>query len=301
MLMNRPVTLRQIEIFVHIAKTGNLTVAAKDLSLSQSAASMSLKELERLLEGPLFSRIGRGMVLNDRGRFLLPLAENVLAAVRDFTESGRAGSDLAGELIVACSTTIANYLFPRLMKNFMEAHPGVSIVLRVGNTQEIAEEVLNGTADLGLVEGELECEGLVEEDWVRDELVIFAPPGHPLVGCGPVPLKRLARETWILREKGSGTLSTLLATLEDEGVSLSRTIRIGHTEAIKRAVEAGMGLSCLSRVAVERELLSGQIALIESPLRPHRWFRFITHPQGYASRVLQAMLQWLRVNRRQVS
>lgn len=300
MLMNRPVTLRQIEIFVQISKTGNLTVAAGELGFSQSAASMSLKELERLLGSPLFSRIGRGLVLNDRGRFLLPLAERVLAAVRDFNDSGVFGSELAGELIVACSTTIANYLFPMHMKAFMEAHPGVSVVLRVGNTREIAQEVLNGTADLGLVEGELEDEGLLEEDWIRDELVIFASPGHSLVGRGPVSLERLARETWILREKGSGTLSTLLAALEEEGLSLSRTLRIGHTEAIKRAVEAGMGFSCLSRVAIERELASGDLVLLDTRLTPHRWFRFITHPQSSSSRVLQAMIQWLRENRQPV-
>ncbi len=296
MLMNFDVTLRQIEIFAGIARSGNLTVAAGELGISQSAASMALKELERAMDGPLFGRIGRGLVLNGRGRLVLPFAERVLTSVRNFVEVGRTEDDPSGELVVSCSTTIANYLFPLQMKAFMDRYPGVSVVLRVGNTMEIEEDVRRGTADLGLVEGELGREGLSTEEWTKDELVIFCSPEHPFAGDPDVAIDRLADERWIIREEGSGTLSTLMEDLKQRGVRLSRTLRIGHTEAIKRAVESGMGISCLSRFAVERELAWGKLVLVKSTLRPHRWFRIVTRGDD-GGPAFGAMLRWLREHR----
>ncbi len=290
--MNRSVTLRQIEVFVHVARGGNLTAAAVRLGLSQSAASMSLGELERLLGGPLFHRVGRGLCLNDRGRFLLPSAEAVLLAFRDFSDRAGGEGDLSGDLVVACSTTIANYLFPSCMKAFLEAHRGLSLSLDVGNTEEIAEEVRKGEADLGLVEGDCADQGLVTEKWLRDELLLCASPRHPLVTARSVPLSRLAGETWIFREEGAGTLSTLLKAFAEEDFFPDRILHIGHTEAIKRAVEAGLGVSCLSRFALSRELRSGDLALIDTPFRPHRWFCLIRR-RGPRSAALTLLVDWL--------
>ncbi|EFC91214.1 transcriptional regulator, LysR family [Dethiosulfovibrio peptidovorans DSM 11002] len=297
MSIDRDVTIRQIEIFAEVARSGNLTSAAGRLGLSQSAASMALKELERLLDGPLFGRIGRGLVLNDRGRLLLPLAEDVLGSVRDFTSVGRSGDEPSGDLTVACSTTIANYLFPFHMKAFMDEYPRISLILKVGNTMEIEEEISKGCADIGLVEGELRGEHLRSEDWIRDDLSIFCSPQDPLARESLVSPIRLSKECWILREDGSGTLSTIMAALDREGVSLSRTVRIGHTEAIKRAVEAGMGISCLSRFAVEREVARGDLALVDTSLTPSRWFRIITHRRNGGGPAFSAMTGWLRDHR----
>ena len=290
--MNRSVTLRQIEVFVHVARGGNLTAAAVRLGLSQSAASMSLGELERLLGGPLFHRVGRGLRLNDRGRSLLSSAEAVLLAFRDFSDRAGGADGLSGDLVVACSTTIASYLFPSCMKAFLEMHQGLSLSLDVGNTEEIVEEVLKGEADLGLIEGDCVDQGLVTEKWLRDELLLCASPRHPLVAVRSVSLSRLAGETWILREEGAGTLSTLLKAFAEEDFFPDRVLRIGHTEAIKRAVESGLGISCLSRFALSRELRSGDLALIDTPFRPHRWFCLIRR-RGPRSAALGLLVEWL--------
>lgn len=297
MSIDRDVTIRQIEIFAEVARSGNLTCAATRLGMSQSAASMALKELERLLDGPLFGRVGRGLVLNDRGRLLLPLAEEVLSSIAEFTSVGRSGKEPSGDLTVACSTTIANYLFPFHMKAFMDLYPKVSIYLKVGNTMEIEEEISRGSADIGLVEGDVQGDRLASEDWVKDELVVFCSPRCPLAKEGAVSPHRLKEERWILREDGSGTLSTVMDGLGREGVALSRTVRVGHTEAIKRAVEAGMGISCLSRFAVEREVARGELAIVDTTMALHRWFRVVYHRGNRGGLAYSAMLRWLMEHR----
>jgi len=289
------ITIRQLEVFVQTARAGNLTRAAEQLYLTQSAASMSLKELERALEGPLFHRVGRRLALNDRGRFLLPRAEGILGAVAELEElAHNPEAEPAGRLIVGCSTTIGNYFFPERLKEFCDAHPRVDMALRVGNTKDIADLVRAREIDIGLVEGDLGARDLREEDWLRDELIIFAAPSHPLAKRKRVTVKQLAAEQWIMREKGSGTLTTVEHAFARKNLRLSHVNEIGHTEAIKRAVEAGMGLSCLSRRTVERELAAGQLRRISAALDITRWFRIITCPGQYQSRLVQYVLSWLR-------
>lgn len=289
------VTLRQLEVFVQIARQGNLTRAAQQIFLTQSAASMSLGELERALGGPLFYRVGRGLVLNDRGRLLLPYAEAALTSVAEMIDLGQdTGETPAGNLIVGCSTTIGNYFFPRHLKSFVDSNPGIEITLRVGNTQEIADLVKNGIVDIGLIEGDLQVRGLKEEDWLRDELVVFAAPDHRLVKIRPVHPEDLVNEQWIMREKGSGTLTTIEQVLARENLRLTNVHEIGHTEAIKRAVEVGMGISCLSRMAVEQELAAGNLVQIVTRLDIHRWFRIITLEGQYQGRLIHYVLDWLR-------
>jgi len=288
-------TLRQLAVFVEIARRGTLSAAAEEMLLTQSAASMSLKELEKGLGGPLFNRIGRGLVLNDRGRLLLRKAEALLGEARELAELTRDdGAALAGTLHLGCSTTIASYDLPRRIKAFHESHPQAEIVLRVGNTKEVAQHLRTGEIDLGLVEGDLIRQDLTEEDWQRDELVVIAAPGHPLAGRKRVTRSELGNELWIMREEGSGTLSTLAGALADNKVRPRRMHRIGHTEAIKRAVEAGMGISALSHIAVAREIADGHLTILPVPFTIARWFRIITYPGRYQSRLVRHVLDWLR-------
>ncbi|HCA41137.1 MAG TPA: LysR family transcriptional regulator [Aminobacterium sp.] len=289
-------TFRQLEIFVQIARYENLTRAAKTLFISQSAASMALREFERIIGGPVFHRVGRGLVLNDRGRMLFPEAEKILASARELVDMAKSEEgDLTGELFIGCSTTIGNYFFPSWLKIFCEENPQVKVTLNVGNTKEIANLVREGALDIGLVEGAIDGCDLYEEEWLRDELVIIASPSHSFAGARPVvSVKEIANEQWILRERGSGTLSTFEAALTHKNIRLHNVQEIGQTEAIKRAVEAGMGLSCLSRMAVEEELLDGRLEEVATDLIITRWFRIISLPEQYRSRLFQHMMTWLR-------
>lgn len=288
------ISLRQLEVFVETARQGHLTAAAERIFLTQSAASMSLKELERALGGPVFHRVGRGLVLNDRGRMLLGRAEAILAGVQDLLETARNEQGVpAGRVILGCSTTIACYDLPERVMALREVYPEVEVVLRVGNTYEIAQCVRSGEVDLGLVEGPVEGGDLDEENWLRDELIAVAPPAHRLSRARRVSLAQLAAEPWIMREEGSGTRRTVEQALETHGVRLGPVQEIGNTEAIKRAVEAGLGLSWLSRIAVEREIIACRLVRLAAPVRIERWFRMLSVPGRYQSLLVRRVREWL--------
>ena len=288
-------TIRQLEVFAAVARQGSVTRAAARLHLTQSAASMSLKQLERALDGPLFARIGRGLVVNDRGRLLLPRVEAVLASLVELEELGRGKNGaLAGDLLVGCSTTIGNYLMPGIVKAFSDVQPQVDLRLRVGNTAEIASAVRSGALDGGLVEGEVTDPHLLVETWVRDELVCVTAPGAALAARREVPVAELAAEAWVVREPGSGTRSTVEAAFAARGLRLESVRELGSTGAVKGAVAAGMGMSCLSRAAVARELAAGTLVEVRSQLAVERWFRIVTRSDEHPSRLLAKWLDWLR-------
>ncbi len=293
------VTVRQLEVFAAVAQQGTVTRGAQRLHLTQSAASMSLKQLERALGGPLFARVGRGLVLNDRGRMLLPRVDAVLASLDELTELGR-GQEAAprGDLMVGCSTTIGNYLMPALIKAFSDAYTGVDLHLRFGNTKAIAAAVRTATVDGGLVEGELSDPRLHIERWIRDELVFVSAAGAPLAARRDVAADELAAQPWVVREPGSGTRSTVEAAFAAHGLRLESGRELGPTAAVKGAVAAGMGISCLSRAAVASELQAGTLAEIHSHLAVSRWFSIVTRSGERPSRLLETLLDWLRESAR---
>ena len=288
-------TLRQLEVFATVARLGSVTRGAERLRLTQSAASMSLKQLERALDGPLFARVGRALVLNDRGRALLPRAEALIAEIAELEEIGRGlGSAPAGELLIGCSTTIGNYLMPALIKAFNDQYTNVVIHLRVGLTEEVAAALRSGLVDGGLVEGEVADPRLRVEPWLRDELVCITAPGNPLAARNELAAAELADQPWVLREQGSGTRSTVEAAFAHVGLSLVHAYELGPTPAVKSAVAAGMGMSCLSRAAVALELSSGTLAEVHTSLHIERWFRILTRRNERPSRLLATFLEWLR-------
>ena len=268
-------TLRQLEVYVEIARRGNLTRAAEALGMSQSGASMALAELERILGEPLFRRIGRRLVPNERGRRLEGPAAAVLEAAARFAEEAQGDREPAGILNLACSTTIGVYVLPERIAAFHRRHPRVDLRLWVGNTKDAAARVRDGEADLGAVEGTPEGSGLQEIPWLQDELAVVAPSDHPLSRVGALDRGTLAEQRWILRERGSGTRSTLEETLSREGIVLDGAMEIGHTEAIKGLVAAGLGLGWISRRAAEPEIARGTLTVLRTPFPVLRRFRLL--------------------------
>jgi transcriptional regulator, LysR family len=173
-------SLRQLEIFEKIASTGSVTRAGEELLLTQSAVSMALSQLEQLSSVPLFERSGRRLVLNDAGRLLLKDARDILLAVKRVEQQlqGETGQ-LAGELLVGGSTTIANYLLPSLLGDFARSYPHTRVQLTVGNTQQVADLLAAGQLDIAFVEGPCHNRELVAVHWRDDELVVVAGAEHP--------------------------------------------------------------------------------------------------------------------------
>lgn len=285
-------TLRQLEIFEKIATTGSVTRAGEDLLLTQSAVSMALAQLEQVSANPLFERSGRRLLLNDSGRLLLKDAREILLAVKHVEQQLQGDSDhLVGELLVGGSTTIGNYLLPALLGAFAKQYPKTRVELRVGNTLQVAEWLEAGYLDIAFVEGPCHSRGVVAVPWRDDELVVVTGPEHPWAGVERVTPEMLAMAPWIMREKGSGTREIFEDAMEKAGISYAIALEFGHTEAIKNGVASGLGVSCLSRVAVHRELEHGLLVEAKNPLKLRRSLTLLKRRESYCTALLAAFLK----------
>ncbi|WP_314409702.1 LysR substrate-binding domain-containing protein [Pseudomonas kuykendallii] len=292
--MNPSVTFRQLQVFVAVAKDTSLGNAAEKLSLSQSATSQSLADLEHQLGVILFDRQGRRLQLNDVGRRLLPQAESLLHELGQFVESAREPQgSLQGTLNIAASATIGNYLLPSLAGRFSEAHPEANLQLRLRNTGEVIGDILRFEADLGLVEGQCSEPRLAWEVWRQDEMLVVCAPAHPLARGGQLSDEDIQNEPWILREPGSGTRSIFESAVLHHTERLRVRMELSQHEAIKQAVRAGFGLSCMSRLSIAGELERGELVALQNDLQLTRTFSLVWHPERYRSALWQAFKVFL--------
>src|SRR5690554_83251 len=287
-------TLRQLEVFIAVAQHENVSRAAKALALSQSATSTALAELERQFSCQLLDRVGKRLRLNALGFQLLPKAVALLDRAEEIEELLR-GQQGIGSLDVGATLTIGNYLGTLLISDFMQRHPGSRIRLAVRNTQEIIDRVRQHELDLGLIEGHCEEESIITQPWVEDELSVFCSPRHPLAGQGPIELDRLLREAWIMREQGSGTRLTLEQAARHRRGRFNTLLELEHTEGIKRAVESGLGIGCVSKLALRDAFRRGSLVPIPTPeLDLSRQFAFIWHRHKYLATGMREFLRLCR-------
>jgi DNA-binding transcriptional LysR family regulator len=287
-------SLRQLEVFLATAREENITRAASGLAMSQSAASGSLKELEAQFAVQLFDRIGKRLQLSELGKQLRPQAESLLAQARAF-EQALEGADVLGRLHIGATMTIGNYLAVAMIAEFRQRFPEADINLSVANTAAIAERVASFELDMGLIEGELNHPDLETTQWRRDELVVFAAPDHPLAHRRSLTDADLLSQQWIVRESGSGTRQAFDRAMHGILADLSISMELQHTEAIKRAVEAGLGLGCLSRISLVDAFRRGSLVPLNVPERDFsRELYLITHRKKYHGAALQHWLDLCR-------
>ncbi|MWV17617.1 LysR family transcriptional regulator [Pseudomonas sp. L-22-4S-12] len=287
-------TLRQLEVFVAVAKQESVSQAAQSLALSQSAASTSLSELERQSNCQLFDRAGKRLSLNALGKQLLPQAVALLEQAREIAQllNGKSGF---GSLAVGATLTVGNYLATLLIGNFMQRHPECRVKLHVQNTAHVVQQVAHYELDLGLIEGNCQHADIEVQPWVEDELVVFCAPEHPFARSGKASLEELTREAWVLREQGSGTRLTFDQAMRHHPAPLNIRLELEHTEAIKRAVESGLGISCISRLALRDAFRRGSLVPVETPqLDLTRQFYFIWHRQKYQTAAMREFLELCR-------
>jgi DNA-binding transcriptional LysR family regulator len=283
-------TLRQLQVFAAIGQSGNVSQAAERLAMSQSAASTALAELERRSGRPVFDRVGKHLRLNEIGRSLLPKALEMLdrAAEIDVLLSGEGGP---GPLSLGATLTIGNYLGPLLIERYWQRHPGSRVSLQVGNTSRIASRVAEFELDLALIEGDYSDPALTLTDWIDDELAVFCGPHHPLAGAGEIPIERALEEIWVVREPGSGTRQTLDRAMSRHWMRWKIGLELEHTEAIKRAVETGRAIGCVSRLALKEAFGRGRLVEIKvTGLVLQRRFYFVLNRRKYRTPGIDAML-----------
>ncbi len=283
-------TLRQLEVFLATANHENVTMAAQSLSMSQSAASSALQDLEHNFNLQLFDRAGKRLQLNELGKSLRPRAEALLAQAREFERSLHR-HDEVGELKVGATLTIGNYLAVPIMAGFMSRHEGSRVALTVENTASIVQKVRNFELDIGLIEGELHDAALEVIPWRDDELSLFCSPDHPQARAPVLDDAALLAAEWIVREAGSGTRQAFDRAMHGLVPALNLRLELQHTEAIKRAVEAGLGVGCLSLITLQDAFKRGTLVPLQAKHRDwQRKFYFILHKHKYRSTGVQSWL-----------
>ena len=283
-------SLRQLEVFLATARYENVTRAAETLAMSQSAASGSLKELERQFDMKLFDRLGKRLQLSELGQQLRPQVESLLEQARSL-EQALTGEDVVGRLEIGATLTSGNYIAVNMIADFRQQNARSDIILRVANTQTIVKQVAGFELDMGLIEGELQHPDLDIVHWRRDELVVFAAPNHPLSTSTALSDQDLLTLPWIVREPGSGTRQAFDRAMQGILTDLHIGMELQHTEGIKRAVEAGLGVGCLSQICVAEAFKRGSLVPLKVPGRDFRreWY-LITHRDKFHSAALK---RWL--------
>ena len=284
-------TLRQLEVFLATASHCNISRAAEQLFMTQSAASNALKGLEQHYDMKLFDRIGKRLQLNDQGKLVRPQAEALLAQAQELELTLRQQAE-HGLLQVGATLTIGNYLAVDLMAKYTSLYPDSQIKLQVENTERITRKVINFELDVGLIEGELNHPELDVIPWQDDELIVFCAPDHALANVNNISDKHLLEAQWVLREEGSGTRQTFDRAMHGLLPQLKINLELQHTEAIKRAVESKLGLGCLSEVALRDAFEKGRLLPLKTATRDfRRKFYFIIHRQKFRSVSLKRWLE----------
>jgi DNA-binding transcriptional LysR family regulator len=287
-------TLRQLEVFLAVARVESVSRAAQTLAMSQSAVSGALADIERQFDVQLFDRHGKRLRLSALGRAVRGRAEAALDQAREL-ERALEDRKQVGRLRIGATLTIGNYLAAPLMARFKREHPGSDLGLTVANTEQIARQVANFEIDVGLVEGEVEHGELDVTVWREDELVVFCAAGDPLGRKRALGDRDLRGASWIVREPGSGTRQTFDRAMRGLLSELHIALELQHTEAIKVAVGAGLGVGCVSRIALEESFRSGTLRPCRVPGRDfRRQFFFLLHRQKFRGAGIQRWLDLCR-------
>lgn len=272
-------TFRQLRVFESVARHTSFTRAAQELHLSQPAVSMQVKLLEEQVGLPLFEQLGKKIYLTEAGREMYHYSR---AIARQLEEAERVIADLKGvqrgRLSIAVAST-ANYFATRLLATFSQRYPDVTISLDVTNREGLLRHLDGSDYDLVLMGRPPQGLDLVAEPFMQNPLVIIAPPGHPLTAEKKVPLARIRQETFVVRERGSGTRNAMEQFFADKG-EITTGMEMNSNEAIKQAVEAGLGLGIVSIHTLELELELKRLAVLDVESFPILRHWYIVHRQG---------------------
>jgi DNA-binding transcriptional LysR family regulator len=267
-------TVTQLKTLLAVVREGSVTAAADELVVTQPSVSSALAALARELGCELFERSGRGIRLTASGAAFAPYAADVIGLLDRGRQAAQEAAEAAAhELQIIAVTTAAESFVPPLMRLFADQHPEIELTLAVGNRHEVLERVLNHSVDVAILGKPPADDRLVAARLTDNEIVCITAPDDPAVGQGRQEAVELAGRRWLLREAGSGTRTLNEQFLTDRGLDPS-TLTLGSNGAIKQAARAGLGVSLVSRAAVEAELTSGRLGELKLKDGPAKrsWF-----------------------------
>ena len=289
---------RRLEVFYQVAKQLSFTKAAEVLHMTQPAVTFQVRQLEEQFNTRLFDRTHNRISLTPAGALIRDRAEKIFVLYAEMENAvGELTGEVSGSLTIGASTTIAEYMLPALLGDFKRHHPDVKLHLRVSNTERIVTLVESNELDLGVVEAPVGNKNLSVETCRTDRLVAIVPLDHPLAGHDSVGIGELMGYPYICREEGSGTRDVIDHYLAEHGIAadtLDIVMELGNPEAIKGAVEAGLGISILSEATLVKERRLGTLVTI--PLEPplERPFSFVRQKQKFRQRAMAELLSFAR-------
>ena len=298
-----PIDFRHLETFCRIADLKSFSKAADDLFLTQPTVSGHILSLEHSLSLRLFDRMGKEVRLTKAGEVFLRYASKILTLRKDLLNAlSEFAQGIRGELSLGASTIPGEYFLPKLMGNFKEEHPHCAVSLKIADTREVVQYVLEGIVEFGMTGGKWNHSSLRYEKYGEDQIIVIGPPNHPLIAKKKVDLEGLLKEPWIIREEGSGTQMAVEKALRKEGKSLKQfnvVMEMGSTSSLKEGVKARLGLAFISQKAVEEELNQNRLSQIRvEGIEPvSRQIYIVTHRRRTLSPIGMEFLQFLRRNR----
>jgi DNA-binding transcriptional LysR family regulator len=276
----RSATLRQLRTFTEVARRLSFTAAAKSLHLTQPAVSMQVRQLEQAAGLPLLEQLGRRVHLTDAGRELLRYAARISDLLREAEDAMKALQGVGGGELSIAVTSTAKYFAPRLLAEFRRSHPEARLRLAVSNREAVVRELTDNTVDLAVMGRPPRGLDTEAAPFAKHPIGIIAAPDHPLVGRKRLPLERLAGETFIIRERGSGTRAAMEHVFAERGFKAGETLEMSSNETIKQAVMAGMGIAFLSMHTIGLELRAGRLALLAVNGLPVMREWYVIHRRG---------------------
>lgn len=287
---------RRLQVFHTVARLLSFTKAAETLHMTQPAVTFQIRQLEEHFNTRLFDRTHNRISLTEAGGKVYEYADKILSLYGEMDNKVRElTGDVSGVLLIGASTTIAEYVLPGLLGEFKEKHPNVNMRLSVSNSVGVVHMVENNTVDVGIVESPITNKNLAVEVCWQDKLVFICPPDHPMAAEKSVPVRTLTELPFICREEGSGTREFICAHLAESNIQMQNidiNMEVGSPEAVKSMVEAGLGVSVVSKATVEKEVKLG--TLVALPLDPplERPFSIVYQRQKFRIRAMDEFMEF---------
>jgi len=285
---------RRLQVFHTVARLLSFTKAADSLHMTQPAVTFQIRQLEEYFNTRLFDRTHNRISMTEAGECVFDYADRIIALYNEMDNSVRElTGDVTGLLVIGASTTIAEYVLPSLLGEFRKLFPNVKLRLNVSNSLGIVHMVEANQVDVGIVESPVSNKNLAVEICWQDEMVVIVPPDHALAAKSSISVNDLVGVPFLCREEGSGSREVFLDyQKENDGPGLDLSMELGSPEAVKSAVEAGLGVSVVSRATVEKERKLGTVAAIplDPPLR--RPFSLVYQRQKFRLKAMEEFLEF---------
>ena len=285
--------VRDLQVFVSVAKHLNYTRAGEEVHLSQPSVSVRIKQLETELGVKLFEQLGKKVALTEAGQLLIPHAHRILTAVEDAEHAIKDLQGLQrGSLRIGASTTPGMYIIPRTIAWFKERYPQIEVQLGIRDTREIETGVVRNEFDFGFVGGHLAGDEIDVVPWLTDELVLIVPPSHRLARKKSLKTNDLANEKFIGRELGSATRAAVVSHFKGSDLQLQTIMEMENPESLKKAVQSGLGIAFISQFAVETELKAKTLLKLRIPkLEINRELKIVYRKDKHLSRAARTFIE----------